>query len=195
MGWSWRRAGLAAFGLNEGVVVERASGIDVLRGGNDVVIAREDDRDAGGPKARGMGGEAFEPGQLIAEFGAGLRVAVGEVERGNQDASDGSFDVARLRVGGVAGEGGAGKNRFGIAGEDGDAVPRALALPDRVITEGTQSLGGEIALPGLELLETDDIGTLRGQPVEQVAQALIDVINVESSELQERPESIYQTGE
>ena len=41
-----------------------------------------------------MDQQALEPGELVVELRAGLRVAVGQVERGDEDAVDRGLDVA-----------------------------------------------------------------------------------------------------
>ena len=45
-----------------------------------------------------------EPGELVVEFRAGLRIAVRQVKAGDDDAFDGGFDVARLVVVAIAGQ-------------------------------------------------------------------------------------------
>ena len=49
--------------------------------------------------------EAFESFELVLEFRARLRIAVRQVNAANQDAVDGRFDVATLRIVRIAGEG------------------------------------------------------------------------------------------
>ena len=48
--------------------------------------------------------QALVPGELVVEFRAGLRVAVGRIERGDDDAADRRLDVAGLGIGGIAGK-------------------------------------------------------------------------------------------
>ncbi len=78
--------------------------------------------------------EAQVPGELVVEFRPGLRIAVGRIERRNQDAVHRSFDVAALRIRGIAGQPGSREHRLTIAGENGNAVPGGLAPPDGTVT-------------------------------------------------------------
>jgi hypothetical protein len=49
--------------------------------------------------------QPLEPGQLVVELGARLRIAVRQVEGSDEDAVDGGLDVARVAVRVVAGKG------------------------------------------------------------------------------------------
>ena len=49
--------------------------------------------------------QTLEPGQLVVELGARLRIAVRQVEGSDEDAVDGGLDVARVAVRVVAGKG------------------------------------------------------------------------------------------
>ena len=51
-----------------------------------------------------MGDEAVEPLELVVELGAGLRVAIRQVQAADDDAVDLGLDVAAVRVVGVAGQ-------------------------------------------------------------------------------------------
>jgi hypothetical protein len=45
--------------------------------------------------------EPLEPGELVVEFRAGLRIAVWKIDASNQYAFDGCLDIARLAIIGV----------------------------------------------------------------------------------------------
>jgi hypothetical protein len=56
--------------------------------------------------------QAFEPFELVVKFWARLRIAVRQVNAANQNAVDGRFDVATLRIVRIAGEGVAREDRL-----------------------------------------------------------------------------------
>jgi hypothetical protein len=51
--------------------------------------------------------QALEPGQLVGELRPRLRIAVGQVDRRDEDAVDRGLEITRLGVAGVAGKGAA----------------------------------------------------------------------------------------
>ncbi|GGI67195.1 hypothetical protein GCM10007973_00410 [Polymorphobacter multimanifer] len=86
--------GGAAFRLHERVVLHGARVPDVVVMGDDVVIAGEDDGSAEAEQGRGVRLEAGHPGELVIELGAGLGVAVGEVDAGDAHTADLGFEIA-----------------------------------------------------------------------------------------------------
>jgi hypothetical protein len=108
--------------------------------------------------------QSLEPGQLVLEFGAWLRIAVGEVDAANQDAVDGCLDVAGLIVLRIAGQGGARDNRFGTAREDGGAVPGPLTMSRCVVAGLPDRLRRKLRAGALELLQANDVGLCVFQP-------------------------------
>jgi hypothetical protein len=71
--------------LNQRVFVPRLGGVDVLVCRNDIVVACEHDGHPRGQKLSGMCRQSAKPGELVIEFGTGLRVAIGCVQRRNND--------------------------------------------------------------------------------------------------------------
>src|SRR5215813_14431020 len=124
----------AAFRLNERVFRIGLRWIDITVRRHDVVVARENDRDARAVELLGMGRKALHPSELIREFGARLWVAVRGIERRDQHAMHRRLDIAALGVSWIAGQLRARDDGLAIAAEDGDAVPRLLAAPNRAIT-------------------------------------------------------------
>ncbi len=59
------------------------------------------------------------------------------------------------------------------AGEDGDAVPRFFAAPDRAITRLLERGFGKLRIRRLKLLQRDDVGLGAAQPREQVGEPVI----------------------
>ena len=178
--------GLAAGGLNQSVAVERSSGVNVLRCRNDVVVACQDDGHARAQQLGGMANQTVEPGEFVIELRARLRIAVGQVERRDQDSVHGRFDVAGLGIVGIAGESSASHDRIAFAGEDGYTVPGALALPCGAVTEGAQVGNGERTLFGFQFLQTDYVGFFAVKPGEQVGEPLIHSVDVEGCNLHVR---------
>src|SRR3984893_1864912 len=82
---------------------------------------------------RGVRFEPPEPVELVVEFRSRLRIAVRQIDTGDDDAVDGGFDIARLALVAVARPLGADQHRIGAARQDGDAVPGLLSAPDRAV--------------------------------------------------------------
>jgi hypothetical protein len=57
-------------------------------------------------------------------------------------------------------------------------------LPDCTIAKGSKGLGRKCPLLGLELLEANDVWLRFGEPSREVVQAFVDVVDVESDDLQ-----------
>ena len=80
-----------------------------------------------------MRAQSLEPVELVVEFRSGLRIAVRKVDAGDDDAFDRRLDIARFLIVAIAGKGGAGQDRIGLARQNGDAVPGLLSVPHRAI--------------------------------------------------------------
>ena len=93
-----------------------------------------------------MLGQALEPRQLVGEFRAGLRVAVGRIEAADDEAVHRDFDVAALRVGIVTRQLRARDHRLPVASQNGDAVPRFLPAPDRAVAGFLNGCGNSASL-------------------------------------------------
>lgn len=68
--------------------------------------------------------------------------------------------------------------------EYGYTIPGTLTLPDRTITNLAQSPRRKYLMFRLELLKTNDVRFLFHQPCRQIVQTLINVVDVESGDLQ-----------
>jgi hypothetical protein len=153
--------------------------------GHDVVVAGEDDRVAAlGERAR-VAEQALEPGQLVVELGARLRVAVGQVDRGDEHAVDGGLDVARVVVGVVARKRSPRHDR--PVSRASSATPFHVFCPTRRAVAGVFERGArELGVGRLQLLQRDDIGLGLRQPLEQERQAAVDAVDVPGRDLQRR---------
>ncbi len=176
--------GSAAFGLDQGISIKGSRWIDVLGRWDDVVISGEHNGHAGRNQACGVAGEAFEPGQLMSEFRTRLRVAVRQVEGSDEDSVYGSFNVARLAILGIAGQGRACQDRIEPMRQNRHTVPAAFALPDRAIAEGLKGVGGECSVLRLKFLQADNVGLRPGQPGKKIGQPFIDSVYVEGRDFQ-----------
>src|SRR5690606_24902282 len=67
---------------------------------------------------------------------------------------------------------------FADAREKRDAVPAALAMPDRLITRVTDRFLREALLRRLQLLKDNDVRLGKVQPAEQHWQAAVDAIHI-----------------
>ena len=88
------------------------------------VIPRENDRHFFLQEPAGMMLQAEEPGELVIEFRAGLRVSVREINAADQHAADSSFQIAALRIGSIA--------RQGLRATTGSAPRERIATPFHV---------------------------------------------------------------
>ena len=119
--------------LNESVLVVGLCRVNIPRLGHDIVVAGQNDRQARRVKLFCMRYEAVAPAELVVEFRPGLWVAIWCIEGSNDNSSNRRLDVAALCIRRIARKLGPGENRFGIAREDGDAVPRRLPAPNGAI--------------------------------------------------------------
>ena len=102
--------------------------------------------------------QPLEPVELVVEFRPGLRIAVRQIEAGDDDAVDGGFDIARLLVVGVAGQLGADQHRIALARQDGDAVPGLLPAPDRAVAGLADRINRKIGVGRFQFLQRNDVG-------------------------------------
>lgn len=138
--------------LQQRVVAPSVGLVDVGIGRHNVPVTQQHHGVATIPQLLRAQPQALEPAQLVVEFGAGLRVAVGEVQAGVEYAVDGGFYVACLLVRRVAGQ--CGDHRQGLmpARQQGHTVPRALAHHYGAIARRFDGRGGELRRRAFELL-------------------------------------------
>src|SRR5690606_6679460 len=131
---------VARLGTKEGVVCPALWLVDVRRGRDDVVVARQDHRSTGLNQPGGMSDEGFRPGELVLKPRTGRGIPVGQIETTHQDAVDRSLDITALVWVRVAREAPAGRMDGGVPRQDGDPVPALLTEPDRFISDVAQGL-------------------------------------------------------
>jgi hypothetical protein len=170
--------GGARLGLQQRVVAPGHGRVDVGVRRHDVVVAHECHRVAGLPELRGMTDEALEPRHLVVELRPGLRVAVGQVQASEQHTLDGRFDITRLPVRRVAGQGPPHRNRIRPTRKQRHAVPAALAHHHAAVPCRLERRSGELILGRLQLLQRHDVGPRGVQPRQKQRLSLADVVDV-----------------
>lgn len=129
-----------------------------------------------------MNRQAFEPGKLVVELWSRLRIAVGEIDATDENAGNRGFDVAGVRVVAVTWQLHAGHDGFGAAREDSHTVPGLLTPPNRLISGVADGFGLEFAVGAFQLLQANDIRRGAVQPLQEVGQPAIDVVDVEGGD-------------
>ena len=170
--------GVAHLRPEQGVIDPALRRIDVEIGRHDVEVAGQNGRRAAVQKAFGVARQPFEPAQLVIEFRARRRIAVRQIEASDDQAADRRFDVAAVRVVGIARQAAAGLHRLGAAGEDRHAVPALLPVPDRAIAGGAERGGRKFLIGRLQLLQADDVRRGLLQPAQQVGEPPVDAVDV-----------------
>ena len=121
-------------------------------------------------------GERIEPLELAREVLVPDVLAVGNVERGVLEVADPRGEQARAqRV--LAGQSLA-HHLDRLARQDRDTVPPALAVGDRLVSGGGELGGGKVLVLELELLDADDVGLTRAQPVQHEVQPRPQAVDV-----------------
>src|SRR3984957_17841054 len=129
-----------------------------------------------------MGAQALEPSELVIEFGTGLGVSTGSVDRGDEQAVDGCLEIAALPIGGVTWQVHASHHR-NPSRENRYAVPTLLAAGYRMIARLADCLRWELGVRGFDFLKAHDVGLSFAKPVEQVRQATVDVVDIKTGDL------------
>ena len=173
----------AALRLQQRVVRIGVGGIDVLLRRYDIVVAGEHDGQTRGVELRRVRREPLRPGELVVELGTRLRIAVRCVERGDQNAVHCRGDVAALLILRIAGKRRVRDDRLAVARKDGHAIPGFLPAPDGAVSRLLDRVLREFQIRRLQFLQTDDFRARGAQPVEQIFQPLVDVVDVESGDL------------
>jgi hypothetical protein len=129
-----------------------------------------------------VGVQALQPGELVIEFRAGLGVSIGSVDRCDEQAVDGRLEIAALPIGGITWQVHASHNRS-PSRENRYAVPTPLAAAYRMIARLPDCLRWELGVRGFDFLKAHDVGLSFAKPVEQVRQATVDVVDIETGDL------------
>jgi exodeoxyribonuclease-3 len=92
----------AALGLQKGVKLPRLRWVDVEICRHNIVISPHDHRCPSRVEFSRVGVQALQPSEFVIEFWTGLRVSVGSVDRRDEHAVDGRFEIAALPIAVVA---------------------------------------------------------------------------------------------
>src|ERR1700676_2445110 len=175
---------MATLRLNQCVVIERSRWIDVLHSRYDVVIAGKDDRHAGLHQFRAVLDQTFEPGQFVIELRTGLRISVRQIDGSDQHTIYRRFDIACLAIFRIPRQARSRQHRIALPRQDRYAVPGTFAYPDPTIAQVTKGTCRKCSLLCLEFLEANDVGLRPCEPRREIVQPLVDVVDVESGDLQ-----------
>ena len=157
---------IPAFRLHDRIPSPGPRVVDVGIRGHDVEIASQDYRPAGFIERFRVPDQTLEPRELVIELRPGLRIPVGKVDGRHGQAFDFRFEVASLAVSRIAAQTPSNfPGRFAFR-QNGNTVVRPLPMPDRAVARALDRLHREFGVVRLQLLETDDIGTRLGQPLE-----------------------------
>src|SRR5215472_14814233 len=144
------RVRLANLDPEERIVHPALRLVDIALGGDDVVIAGEHHGGSVRDQLGGVASEALEPAQLVVEPGTWGGIAVREIQTAYDDLIDPGFDVAAVDILGISREGAADFDGLTTTGEDGNAVPAFLAVPDDAIAGCANRQLRKLLLPCLE---------------------------------------------
>ena len=125
-----------------------------------------------------------EPVELVVEFRPGLRVAVRQIEAGDDDAVDGGLDIARLesRRDRRAARCGSAPDRPCAPGSRRRSRSSARATPRRSRPSRSPRSGNSASVAFSSCSPTTS-GLGRAQPAQQVRQAAVDIVDVEGRDL------------
>src|SRR5690606_7335060 len=127
--------------------------------------------------------EPLEPCELVVELRPGLRIAVRQIQRRDDEPLRPRLDVAAVRVVRIARDASPALDGLLALREDRDAVPRALAVPDRAVAEGLDRLDRKRLVRRFQLLEAGDVGRFLLEPLEETGQPGAYAVDVERCDL------------
>jgi hypothetical protein len=87
----------------QGVIEPALRRVDVEIGRDQIEVAGQNGRHTAVQEAFGVARQPFEPAQLLFEFRSRRRIAVRQIEAGGNQAANRRFDIAAVRIIGIAG--------------------------------------------------------------------------------------------
>src|SRR5207248_3016889 len=127
--------------------------------------------------------QPFEPRKLVSEVGTSDGIAVGKIDRRDDNAFGGRFQIAALAIRRVARQSASNFVRLFSSRQNRDAMVCALAMPDGSKAGVCDRTRRKFGVIGFELLQAYDVGARFVQPFEQTRQAPIDAVHVVSCDL------------
>ncbi len=131
-----------------------------------------------------MPDQPFEPRQFVIELRSRLRIAVRKIQAGDQNTGHRRLQIPACGVARIPGQPAPHFNRRLALGQNRDAIPTPLSVPDPLVPGLLEGHGRERGILRLELLQAHDIRRLFLQPLKQVRQPARDAVDVECRELQ-----------
>jgi hypothetical protein len=122
--------------------------------------------------------QPFEPAQLVIEFRARRRIAVRQIETSDDQAIDFRFDIAAVRIIGIARQTAADQRRLAGSLQDRYPVPGFFAMPDGAIAGIADRCRREFLVRRLQLLQARDIRRGVLEPIKQIGEASVDAVDV-----------------
>jgi hypothetical protein len=92
--------------------------------------------------------------------------------------------IACLVIVRIPRQAGSRQHRIALAREDRYAIPGTFAQPDSAVSEVTKAACRKCSLLHLQLLEANNVGLRLREPRREIVQALVDIVDVESGDLQ-----------
>jgi hypothetical protein len=107
-----------------------------------------------------MPDQPLEPCELVIELWPGLWIAVRQVKRNDDDVLCFRFQISSLTVGRIARQATSDLFRCLAFRQNGDAMVRALTMPDRSVACVADRFYRELGVVGFDFLQTNDVGTV-----------------------------------
>ena len=122
--------------------------------------------------------QPFEPAQLVIEFRARRRIAVRQIETSDDQAIDRRFDVAAVRIIGIARQTAADQRRLPGTLQDRYPVPGFFPMPDGAVTGIADRCRRKFLVRRLQLLKACDIRRGAPEPIKQIGETSVDAVDV-----------------
>src|SRR6185312_1870180 len=169
--------------LHHRVVRRRSRREDVAVLRNHVPVAAQHGRPLIAKQFGSVRLQPLHPADLVVEFLRSHGIAVGQVERADDDAAHFRLDIAAMRVVGVPGQADAPQLGRVAPGQDRDSVEALLPVPHRAVARRFDVGDRQRFVGAFELLQRDDVRLLAIEPFDEARQARSDSIEVVGGEL------------
>ena len=175
--------GRPRFRLHHRIVLGRADreNVAVLR--HHVPVAAQHRRPLVLQKLGGMRAEALHPAQLVIEFLRADRIAVGQIERTDDQPLHLRLDIAAVGVVRIARKADAPQLGRAAPSEDRDPVEPLLPVPHSAISRRLDVGDRQRLVGALQLLQAGDVGLLPLKPFEQARHPRANAVDVVGGEL------------
>ena len=179
--------GLTCFGLHHRISRSRSGGEHVAVLGHHIPVAAQHRRPLVGQQRAGVRAEALHPFELVIELLGSDRVAVGQIERADDQPLHLRLDVAAVTVVGVAWKADAPQLGRIAPSEDRHPVEPLLPVPHGAVARRLDVGDRQRLVGALQLLQAGDVGLLPLEPFEQARHPRANAVDVIGGELHARP--------